>query len=185
MDAEAVEQLALSQGVSPEMAKQARGVYDVQNNRVLINPKTAGKDTPVHEFAHVWTRIAKEERPELWSKGMELMKDSPIYKKLKEQIAQNPDLQKVYTEDKILEEALAVAIGQRGAKIFEDQQQDTMWKNWIQEFFDFIKNKFNVQSEGDIQNLTLREFVELASTEILTGDKVKDCKCMFAKHTQL
>ncbi len=172
MDAEAVEQLAISQGVSPEMAKQARGVYDAKNNRVLINPKTAGKDTPVHEFAHVWTRIAKEERPELWSKGMELMKDSSIYKKLKDQIAQNPDLQKVYTEDKILEEALAVAIGQRGAKIFEDQQQDTVWKNWIQEFFDFIKNKFNVDSEGDIQNLTLREFVELASTEILTGDKV-------------
>jgi len=172
MDAEAVEQLALSQGVSPEMAKKARGVYDATNNRVLINPKTAGKDTPIHEFAHVWTRIAKDERPELWKKGMELMKDSPIYKKLKEQIAQNPDLQKVYTEDKILDEALAVAIGQRGAKIFEDQQQETMWKNWIQEFFDFIKDKFNVQSEGDIQNLTLREFIELASTEILTGDKV-------------
>ena len=172
MDAEAVEQLALSQGVSPEGAKQARGVYDATNNRVLINPKTAGKDTPIHEFAHVWTRIAKDERPELWKKGMELMKDSPIYKKLKEQIAQNPDLQKVYTEDKILDEALAVAIGQRGAKIFEDQQQETMWKNWVQEFFDFIKDKFNVKSEGDIQNLTLREFVELASTEILTGGKV-------------
>jgi len=172
MDAEAVEQLALSQGVSPEMAKQARGVYDVKNNRVLINPKTASQDTPVHEFAHVWTRIAQEERPELWKKGMDLMKDSPIYKRLKEQIAQNPDLQKVYTEDKILDEALAVAIGQRGAKIFEDQQQETMWKNWIQEFFDFIKDKFNVKSEGEIQNLTLREFIELASTEILTGQKV-------------
>jgi hypothetical protein len=172
VDSKAVEDLALSQGVSPEGAKTARGVFDATNNRVLINPKTANKDTPIHEFGHVWTRLAKEERKELWDKGMSLIGDSDIVKNLRNQIAQNPDLQKVYTEDKILDEALAIAIGQRGAKIFESQEDQGIWDNWIKEFFDFIKNKFNVKSEGDIENLTLREFIELASTEILTGEKI-------------
>ena len=172
VDAKLIEELALSQNVSPEGAKQARGVFDVTNNRIVINPNTANKDTPIHEFGHVWTRLAKEERKELWDKGMSLIADSDIVKRLREQIAQNPDLQKVYTEDKILDEALAIAIGQRGAKIFESQEQQGVWDNWIKEFFDFIKNKFNVKSEGDIENLTLREFIELASTEILTGEKV-------------
>ena len=172
VDAKLIEELALSQNVSPEGAKQARGVFDVTNNRIVINPNTANKDTPIHEFGHVWTRLAKEERKELWDKGMSLIADSDIVKRLREQIAQNPDLQKVYTEDKILDEALAIAIGQRGAKIFESQEQQGIWDNWIKEFFDFIKNKFNVKSEGDIENLTLREFIELASTEILTGEKV-------------
>ena len=172
IDSKAVEELALSQGVSPEGAKTARGVYDAKNNRVLINPKTANKDTPIHEFGHVWTRLAKQERKELWDKGMSLIADSNIVKNLRKQIAQNPDLQKVYTEDKILDEALAIAIGQRGAKIFESQEAQGIWDNWIKEFFDFIKNKFNVKSEGDIENLTLREFIELASTEILTGEKI-------------
>ena len=115
---------------------------------MLINPKTANKDTPIHEFGHVWTRLAKEERKELWDKGMSLIGDSDIVKNLRNQIAQNPDLQKVYTEDKILDEALAIAIGQRGAKIFESQEEQGIWDNWIKEFFDFIKNKFNVKSEG-------------------------------------
>ena len=172
VDSKAVEDLALSQGVSPEGAKTARGVFDATNNRVLINPKTANKDTPIHEFGHVWTRLAKQERKELWDKGMSLIGDSDIVKNLRKQIAQNPDLQKVYTEDKILDEALAIAIGQRGAKIFESQEAQGIWDNWIKEFFDFIKNKFNVKSEGDIENLTLREFIELASTEILTGEKI-------------
>ena len=172
VDAKAVEDLALKMGVSPEGAKGARGVFDATNNRVIINPETANKDTPIHEFAHVWTTLAKEERKELWDKGMSLIGDSDIVKKLREQIAQNPDLQKVYTEDKILDEALAIAIGQRGAKIFESQEAQGIWDNWVKEFFDFIKDKFNVKSEGDIQNLTLREFIELASTEILTGEKV-------------
>lgn len=172
LDAKAVEDLALSQGISPEMAKQAKGVYNATTGQVLINPKTANKDTPIHEIAHVWTRIAKEERPELWKRGMELMEGSDIVKNLRKQIANNPDLQKAYTEDKILDEALAIAIGQRGANIFENQEQQGVWNNWIQEFFDFLKNKFNIQSDKDIQDLTLREFVELASTEILTGQKM-------------
>ena len=172
VDAKAVEDLALKMGVSPEGAKGARGVFDATNNRVIINPKTANKDTPIHEFAHVWTTLAKEERKELWDKGMSLIGDSDIVKKLREDIASDPDLQKVYTEDKILDEALAIAIGQRGAKIFESQEAQGIWDNWVKEFFDFIKDKFNVKSEGDIQNLTLREFIELASTEILTGEKV-------------
>ena len=172
VDAKAVEELALKMGVSPEGAKGARGVFDATTNRVMINPETANKDTPIHEFGHVWTTIAKQERKELWDKGMSLIGDSDIVKQLRKQIAQNPDLQKVYTEDKILDEALAIAIGQRGAKIFENQEAQTKWDNWIQEFFEFIKEKFNVKSEGDIQNLTLREFIELASTEILTGEKI-------------
>ena len=172
VDAKAVEELALKMKVSPEGAKRARGVFDATNNRVIINPETANKDTPIHEFAHVWTTLAKEERKELWDKGMSLIGDSDIVKKLREDIANDPDLQKVYTEEKILDEALAIAIGQRGAKIFESQEAQGIWDNWVKEFFDFIKDKFNIKSEGDIENLTLREFIELASTEILTGEKV-------------
>ena len=172
VDAKAVEELALSQNVTPEGAKAARGVYDAVNNRVLINPKTANKDTPIHEFGHVWTRLAKEERKELWDKGMSLIAGSDLVKNLRAQIAKNPDLQKVYTEDKILDEALAIAIGQRGAKIFESQEEQGIWDNWIKEFFDFIKQKFGVNTNQGIEDLTLREFIEIASTEILTGEKI-------------
>ena len=172
VDAEAIAELAKSQDLNEKSQVSAKGVFDPANNRVVINPNTATKDTPIHEFGHVWTGIAKTERPDLLNKGFELIKGSKIEQELRERIKNDPEQAKVYTEDKILEEALAIAIGRRGAKLYEDQQKQNAWDNWIKDFFNFIKGKFNVNSEGDIADLTLREFVELASFEILTGEKV-------------
>ena len=54
--------------------KDAKGVFNPANNTIIINPKTATKDTPIHEFGHVWSKVAETQRPELHKKGLELIK---------------------------------------------------------------------------------------------------------------
>ena len=172
VDENAIVELAKNQNVSDQAAKGAKGVFDVQNNRVIINPKTATKDTPIHEFGHVWNRIAQTQRPELYKRGLELIKGSKIEQELRERVKNDPDQAKVYTEDKILDEALAIAIGRRGAKIYEDSQQQSKWDKFVEDFFNFIAEKFGVDPNQAIADLSLREFVELASAEIITGETV-------------
>ena len=179
VDEKAIVDLAKSRkNVSDAAAKGAKGVFDFANNRVIINPKTATKDTPIHEFGHVWSSITKKQRPDLHKKGLELIKDSNVFKELKDRIANDPDQKKVYGEDTVeneanlLEEALAIAIGRRGAKLYDDSAKQSKWDKYVQEFFNYIKTKFGIDPKQAIEDLTLRDFIELASTEIITGQEI-------------
>lgn len=183
VDEKTIVDLAKSKkNVSDAAAKSAKGVFDFANNRVVINPKTATKDTPIHEFGHVWSSIAKKQRPDLHKKGLELIKDSKILQELKGNISNDPNLKKVYGEDtaeneaNLLEEALAIAIGRRGAKLYEDSAKQAKWDKWLKEFFDYIKNQFAIDPNQAIEDLTLRDFIELASTEIITGQEIAPVK---------
>ena len=179
VDEQAIVDLAKSRkNVSDAAARGAKGVFDFANNRVIINPKTATKDTPIHEFGHVWSSITKKQRPDLHKKGLELIKESKILQELKDRIANDSDQKKVYGEDtaeneeNLLEEALAIAIGRRGAKLYDDSAKQSKWDKYLQEFFDYIKTQFGIDPKQAIEDLTLREFIELASTEIITGQEI-------------
>ena len=159
-------------GMSPFAASMVRGVYDNATGTVYLNPNMANKDTPVHEFGHVWTRMAKLERPDLWMKGMQLIKDSTIMKELWDSVARNPQVAIAYPEHKLLDEALAIAIGRRGAKLFEDAQKQAKWQQWLSQLYDYLKQRFRIDPKKAIEDLTLKEFVDLAATEILTGERI-------------
>ena len=179
VDEKTIVDLAKSRkNVSDAAAKGAKGVFDFANNRVIINPKTATKDTPIHEFGHVWSSITRKQRPDLHKKGLELIKESKVLQELKDRIANDPDQKKVYGEDTVeneanlLEEALAIAIGRRGAKLYEDSAKQKKWDKFLQEFFNYIKTQFGIDPKQAIEDLTLRDFIELASTEIITGQEI-------------
>jgi hypothetical protein len=172
VDEKAITDLAKKAGVTDAAAKGAKGVFNPANNTIIINPKTATKDTPIHEFGHVWSKVAETQRPELHKKGLELIKGSKIEQDLRARIESDPDQKIIYTEEKILDEALAIAIGQRGAKLYEDSAQQSKWEQYVKDVFDFIKQQFGIDPKQAIEDLTLREFIELASTEIITGEQI-------------
>ena len=172
VDEKAITDLAKKAGVTDAAAKGAKGVFNPANNTIIINPKTATKDTPIHEFGHVWSKVAETQRPELHKKGLELIKGSKIEQDLRARVESDPDQKLIYTEEKILDEALAIAIGQRGAKLYEDSAQQSKWEQYVKDVFDFIKQQFGIDPKQAIEDLTLREFIELASTEIITGEQI-------------
>lgn len=170
---EKIQDAAKSQGIEQEGKYLPKGYYDQKNKQVVLNPTNMTKDTPVHEFSHAWSRMTKEQRPELHAKGLELIKGSSFEIDLRAKIEGDPDQKKAYpTDEIILEEALAIAIGQRGAKIFEDANKQSKWEAFLNDLTNFLKESLGFDSSKPYHELTLREFVDGASAEVLSGKKV-------------
>ena len=47
----------------------------VINGDVYINTDNAGLDTPIHEFAHLFNSWAKDNNPQIYNRGIELIKE--------------------------------------------------------------------------------------------------------------
>jgi hypothetical protein len=168
-----IQDAAKSQGIEQDGKYLPKGYYDQKNKQVVLNPTNMTKDTPVHEFSHAWSKMTKEQRPELHAKGLELIKGSSFEVDLRAKIEGDPDQKKAYpTDEIILEEALAIAIGQRGAKIFEDAQKQSKWEAFLNDLTNFLKESLGFDSSKSYHELTLREFVDGASAEVLSGQKV-------------
>ena len=45
----------------------------VFQGKIFLNPARSNFNTPIHEFGHIWNAMAKELRPELYNKGIELI----------------------------------------------------------------------------------------------------------------
>ena len=113
--------------VTTKGQREGNKVYGaVYKGKLYLNPKAANMNTPIHEFGHIWNAVAKEVRPELYQKGLELIQTDKTYIS---QIENSPEYKRVIREMKkdgateaqikefILEEALATAIGDKGTVI--------------------------------------------------------------------
>ena len=152
-------------GVAPERVK---GAYVVGQNKVLINPGMATYDTPIHEFGHIWAKQLMRENPELWKRGVELLKGSeymkavdsiPAYRKYREE----GNLAKFY------EEVMANAIGKRGYQIFGSERAAGKWDSWMNKVGDWIKNKLGIKSDKPYADLTLDDWLAIATHGVFTG----------------
>ena len=137
----------------------------VYEGKVYLNPTLITKDTPFHEFAHLWINAIRVQNPPLWEKMKELLKDSEFA-----EIVGEIPYYKGLDEDSFMEEVAANALGKRAAVQFENNEQASAWKKFIQEILDWIKYKLNISSQSGINDLTLEDILDAGSKAILAGD---------------
>ena len=141
------------------------------NNKMYLNGSALNPNTPIHEAGHIWVEWTKTNDPKIYAKGMELVKDSPYYKKAKdskfyqEQANNLPENQR---EDYYSNEALAMAIGDKGAQFVVESKKES-FKDWLKTLWNKIKSLtgFKDLTEEQFQNLTFEEFSKMAVKEIL------------------
>lgn len=138
----------------------------VFKDSVYINPDTVRADTPIHEFGHLWTEVAKNKMQPLYRQGTNLIKGSPYHKAVLKNKAY-ADL----TPEQQLDEALAMAIGERGALIV-DKQQNNRFTAWLKEMWDRVKLMLGVKSKLDFANMTLDDFLNMVGKELLTPGEI-------------
>lgn len=141
------------------------------NNRMYLNGSALNPNTPIHEAGHIWVEWTKTNDPKIYAKGMELVKDSPYYKKAKDSKfyqEQASDLPEDQREDYFSNEALAMAIGDKGAQFVVESKKDA-FKDWLKTLWNKIKSLtgFKDLTEEQFQNLTFEEFSKMAVKEIL------------------
>lgn len=135
---------------------------------VYINKDRAGLDTPIHEFGHLWNSWMQENAPEVFKKGIDLIKaegDSYVEKVKRTQ----PKLK----GDAIYEEALAQAIGDNGALLLGESQRKS-FMDWLAEAWESMKGALGLANTSleEFQTLTLDEFSKRAATDLLSGQSL-------------
>lgn len=149
-----------------QFLKDGEQVYGfVSNGVVYLNPDLLNTNTPIHEFAHLWNSLIKEKEPELWNEGVGLVKDSSYM----DEVRNNPYYSQLSEEDQ-LDEAMAMAIGDFGAKEIESKGvRGASLRAWIGKVWDKIRSFLGVPKR-EYKNLD--DFARTALNDILGGERL-------------
>ena len=137
---------------------------------VYLNEKNLDFETPIHEFGHLWAQATKSLRPDLYKKGIELLRESSIYTEIFDR-AKNP--KSVYhglTKAQLEEEVMATAIGRYGDNLFKKVETQTAWEKYTKDMFTWIRNQLGLKDP--FAGMTTGEFLNIAVTEMMTGRRL-------------
>ena len=142
----------------------------VKGNTIYLNPDEVSLNTPIHEFGHLWVSQVKEHFPDLWAKGKELFLESDYLRK----VQADPNYQHLDLDGQI-DEAMARAIGDRGEQELDKTLLEKIL-DWIAEVWDKIGGVFGINNltSEQISNLTLQDFTDMATSELLSGQNLTE-----------
>lgn len=142
---------------------------------VYVDRRRMNANTPIHEFGHLWNSLIRENNPDLWARGVELVRNSEYWTMVND----NPTYQGLSDERKA-DEALAMTIGDSGESGVSngDIVLYSGIKGWLYNAWNWIKEAFGIASSApvtvDVGNMTLADFSNLAVNQILSGQNLQN-----------
>ena len=142
----------------------------VKGNTIYLNPDEVSLNTPIHEFGHLWVSQVKEHFPDLWARGKELFLESDYLRK----VQADPNYRHLDLDGQI-DEAMARAIGDRGEQELDKTLLEKIL-DWIAEVWEKIGGVFGIDNltSEQISNLTLQDFTDMATSELLSGQNLTE-----------
>ena len=112
--------------------------------------------------------VAKEANPKLYEKGIGLVKGSEY----EQQVKNNPAY-KDSTEQEILEEALATAIGDKGEAFVKESKRKS-FKDWLTTLYGFVRKLTGISkyTANQLDDITLDEFTQAVAVDLLSGEQL-------------
>lgn len=164
--------------------RTARGeVYGwTVGGKVFLNRDAMNPETPLHEYTHLWDAMVRKENPELWERGMELMKQTPAWK----EVVEDPNYADIAAdEDAVASEVHARLTGQQGAETMERMVEEAraegamkvaeavtlreQLKEWLRDMFASLKGTLERWSGRDLSALTLEQFNAMPLRDLAAG----------------
>ena len=149
--------------------------------KIYLNQEHLNPNTPIHEYTHLWFSALKEANPELYKRGVELMKQLPIW----EEVKTDPNYAELSGDDAIASECLSRLVGDRGADKLTELAKKAMvrgdifgtanrisliedFKDWLKKFWTWVRDSFapwtkeetSRVSVDDIQNMVLSDLAK-------------------------
>lgn len=173
---------------------QGKGVvYGYTDGKeIVLNQEHLNPNTPIHEYQHLWRTAAKEMNPELIAHGDELIKQTQLFRDLKE----DPNY-KHLSDDEICDEAFARLTGEDGAAILEQMAKDAIkenpldtakeltiinrLKNWLKKFWYWTLDTFTKWKPEDIKKMTLEDIRNLVLRDLANGVDLRNVKSRMTK----
>lgn len=173
---------------------QGKGVvYGYTDGKeIVLNQEHLNPNTPIHEYQHLWRTAAKEMIPELIAHGDELIKQTQLFRDLKE----DPNYMHL-SDDEICDEAFARLTGEDGAAILEQMAKDAIkenpldtakeltiinrLKNWLKKFWYWTLDTFTKWKPEDIKKMTLEDIRNLVLRDLANGVDPRNVKSRMTK----
>jgi site-specific DNA-cytosine methylase len=159
---------------------------------IVLNQEHLNPNTPIHEYQHLWRTAAKEMNPELIAHGDELIKQTQLFRDLKE----DPNYMHL-SDDEICDEAFARLTGEDGAAILEQMAKNAIkenpldtakeltiinrLKNWLKKFWYWTLDTFTKWKPEDIKKMTLEDIRNLVLRDLAQGVDPRNVKSRMTK----
>lgn len=158
----------------PKFMKSSSGEilgFSTQDGKIYLNAEHLNPNTPIHEAGHLMVEWMKQNDTKVYDRGIELVTGSRYYdsvksnKFYKEEASNLPADQR---EEYFKQEALAAAIGDRGAQ-FVTEAKKKGFAEWLNNLWEAIKNTLGLKNitAKELSELTLDEFAKRAAADIL------------------
>ncbi|MFC4672645.1 helicase-related protein, partial [Dysgonomonas termitidis] len=162
---------------NPEIKDTQGNVYGyvTPDGVIHLDVTRMNANTPVHEFGHLWNSFIKENNPELWKKGVELIKESDYWQRVNDIPAY-----KNLSEEAKVDEALAMAIGDKGESVFHKQNDLSLYmrvKGWLYDVWSTISKKLGIspgKRQVTIEDMSLSDFTDRAVRDLFGGERLVD-----------
>lgn len=150
---------------NPEQTPAGSGVPNgfVYGDKIYLNPDTVTLDTPIHEFGHLWWNIARHKFPVLYAAGQRLIKGSSYLK----EVEANPAYSSLSEAGKA-DEALVIAIGEKGAGIADQ----SAWRRFWSDLWTRLKQGLGIKQNVDMSTMTLNDLVSMAAKELMSPGEI-------------
>lgn len=149
--------------------------------KIYLNRERLNPNTPIHEYTHLWFSALEKANPELYKRGVELMRQLPIW----EEVKTDPNYANLSGDDAIASECLSRLVGDKGAEKLTELAKTAMvrgdiigtanrislieeFKDWLKKFWTWVRDSFapwtkeeaSRVSVDDIQNMVLSDLVK-------------------------
>ena len=135
------------------------------NGNVFINPALKTTKATLHETGHIWMSFIKENNPDLYRKGLELVSNTKEHQKSIEE----------YGDTELArEEALMELMSTKGDTIV-NKAQKARFKEWLLSVYKYVSDNFTSLlklSSKEVEDLTLDKFLEGMLADVLSGKEI-------------
>lgn len=136
--------------------------------KIYLDSNRMNAATPMHEYTELWSQIVARENPELWARGVELMKHTfvwdevnadPNYKELSEELRVSETLSRIVADE---------FAGKQDA-ITDSSALLGKLRTWMRKFWGFLKGTFAKWTKRELDDLTPKKFVQLPLRDFVEG----------------
>lgn len=145
------------------------GFVDKEGNIYLDETKIS-PNHPIHEYTHLWDRTVQQKNPKLWQRGVELMKQTSMWKTIANdahygKVWEAMNLSQEKLDNLIASEVHARLTGEGGEQLLNNLAKEKgqshiieKLKQWILDVWKDLKATFGNWSQEDLNSLTLKDF---------------------------
>lgn len=131
-------------------------------DQIFLNEKVLDMEAPIHEYAHIWVSLLKGQDKAMYDQAVALVKQ---YGQKYIDWVKNAPAYSDYSEERVLEEALVKAIGEKGVQM-ENRTAIDKLKEWFDGVIEKIKQALGMSSAN--QDMPFSQFLKGAVTDIMS-----------------